>query len=326
MHHVAEALVVDVPARPPFDLDMALRYLRLSPSTIAERVEIERFERAVWLYGRPALVRVAPSGRAEHVRASLHVAAIAPGDDDALRRLVTHVFGLAEDVAGLDEVAVADPTFGRLVARYRGVRPVLIADPLEALAWAIIGQQINVAFAAKLKRVLIERFGERLVCDGREYPLFPRADTLAALGPDDLRPLQFSRQKIDYVVGSAAAVAGGALDLAALADLPTAESLGVLTRLRGVGRWTAEYVLLRGAGHRDVIPAADGGLRRIIGQAYGLGRLASEVEVRALAERWAGWRSYAAFYWWFALQEQMAAARAGRAGAARPTSRAAKGR
>lgn len=320
MDRAAEPIELELPARPPFAFDLALRYLRSSPSTIAERVDEALYERAIWLGGQPALVRVMPGEHPHSVRASLHAVAPSPGDADALRRLVGRVFGLADDLAALDAVAERDPIFGRLIHRYRGLRPVLIAEPFETVAWAIIGQQINVAFAAKLKRVLIERFGERLSWNGRTYLLFPRAETLAALGWDELRPLQFSRQKIDYLVSSAAAVASGELDLAALADLPTEEALARLTKLRGIGRWTAEYILLRGIGHRDVIPAADGGLRRVIGQAYGLGRLASEEEVRALAEHWAGWRSYAAFYWWFALQEQNAARRAGgarRAGPAR---------
>jgi DNA-3-methyladenine glycosylase II len=58
---------------------------------------------------------------------------------------------------------------------------------------------------------------------------------------------------------------------------------------------------MRGLGHRDVIPAADLGLRGVIGRAYGLGRAATEAEVRELAERWAGWRSHAAFCWWHTL-------------------------
>ena len=71
----------------------------------------------------------------------------------------------------------------------------------------------------------------------------------------------------------------------------------------GVGRWTAEYLLMRGLGFPDVIPAADGGLRKVMGLAYGLGRNATEDEVREIAERWKGWRSFGAFYWWFALQQ-----------------------
>ena len=74
-----------------------------------------------------------------------------------------------------------------------------------------------------------------------------------------------------------------------------------LTALRGVGRWTAEYVLMRGLGHEDVIPAADVGLQSAIGRAYGLERKATEREVRELAERWVPHRSHAAFAWWWSL-------------------------
>jgi DNA-3-methyladenine glycosylase II len=78
-----------------------------------------------------------------------------------------------------------------------------------------------------------------------------------------------------------------------------------MTRLRGIGRWTAEYVLMRGLGVPDSFPAADTGLRAAIGKAYGLGRSATETEARAHAERWVGWRSWAAFIWWMALQTKL---------------------
>ena len=90
--------------------------------------------------------------------------------------------------------------------------------------------------------------------------------------------------------------------------MPSDEAVAELTRLRGVGRWTAEYVCLRGLGHRDAIPAADVGLKIAIGRAYGLGRQATEAEIRALAERWAGWRGHAAFCWWYSLALERATA------------------
>jgi DNA-3-methyladenine glycosylase II len=184
---------------------------------------------------------------------------------------------------------------------------VLIADPFETLVWAILGQQINVRFAATLKRRLVERYGERvhvnLPAGPRALLLFPKPEALATLSHDrDLRPLQFSRQKSAYTILAARAIADGWLDLEALRDAPPDEALERLMQLKGIGRWTAEYILMRGFGHPDTIPAADGGLRRVIGRAYGLGRLATEAEVRAIASRWCPWRSYAAFYWWFTLQ------------------------
>ncbi len=222
-------------------------------------------------------------------------------DPHHVERLTLH----DAETAALERDVAADPVFAAVAARYRGLRPVLIADTFETLVWAILGQQINVIFAAKLKRALVERFGTALPVSGHTYWLFPEAETLAALTHErDLRPLQFSRQKSEYTILAARAVAGGALDLPALAAAGEEEALARLMALKGVGRWTAEYVLMRGLGYPDVAPAADGGLRRVIGREYGLGRLATEDEVRRLAAAWRPWRSYAALYWWFTLQRE----------------------
>lgn len=114
---------------------------------------------------------------------------------------------------------------------------------------------------------------------------------------------QFSQRKADYLIGLPRAVADGRLDFGTLRNLPYEEAVATLTRFNGVGRWTAEYVLMRGLGARDVIPAGDLSLRRMIGQAYGLGQTATETQIRLIAEQCAGWRSWVAFYWWFALQQ-----------------------
>jgi len=177
---------------------------------------------------------------------------------------------------------------------------VTIPDPFEALVWAILGQQISVAFAARTKRALIEQYGESVEVCGRTYRLFPLPERLAALAPDDLRPLQVSRQKGAYITE----LARSGIDLEALRGLPDEEVVERLVRLKGIGRWTAEYLLVRGFGRPDAIAAGDMGIRAIVGRLHGLGRNATEAEVRALAEAWAPWRGYAGFYLWFALQQR----------------------
>src|SRR5262249_21135935 len=95
-----------------------------------------------------------------------------------------------------------------------------------------------------------------------------------------------------------AAVLSGRIDFEVLRTMPAEEALVTLTGIKGIGRWTAEYVLIRALGFPDAIPAADVGLRKSVGQAYGLQRTATEEEVRTRAEKWQGWRGWAAFYWW----------------------------
>jgi len=298
-----------VPTTAPYNFELALDYLRTSPSTVAEVITNESYGRAVRLNGKPMLLTVSKSAAREARGCpALDVALAGPDVDErdtvAAMALVRRIFATEIDLAPLMEQSTGDPVFADLVRDYAGLRPVLIPDVFEAIVWAIIGQQINVQFAAKCKRALVERYGERLHLDGRDYLLFPEPEQLAEAREADLAALQFSRQKIRYILNLARQVAAGDLRLDELWALPMEEAQTRLEGILGIGRWTAEYVLMRGLGHPDVIPAADGGLRRIIGQLYGLGRLASEAEVRALAENWVGWRSYAAFYLWFTLQEQ----------------------
>jgi DNA-3-methyladenine glycosylase II len=289
--------------RPPFDAAPILTYLSRSPLEPLDVVVDGRYRRAVRVDGQPALIEVVPEGSVEAPQ--LTVRLLGGDADPALLPLaaneVARWWRIDQDPSALAPLAERDPIFGALLARLHGTRAPLMPSPLECLIWAILGQQITLAFAYKMKRALVERYGDALEYDGRTYRLFPDAVRLAEADPAELRELQFSRQKSDYVRSLAVLVADDGIDWADIATRPTDAAIAGLTALRGVGRWTAEYVLMRGLGHPDVIPAADVGLQTAIGRAYDLGRKATEAEVRALAEQWAPHRSYAAFAWWWSL-------------------------
>jgi DNA-3-methyladenine glycosylase II len=289
--------------RPPFRFDLALAYLRRSPLEILDLVEDGAYRRAVRLAGRPGLLEVRSTGTVEQpaLRLALAGGPASTAELEAAGRLVARCFRVEQDLAPFEARVPLDPPFGALVGRLRGLRALLLTSPFEALVWAIVGQQINIAFAYRLKRALIERFGARLEHDGRVYFLFPDPERLATLEPDALRPLQFSGQKARYIVDLARQIAAGHLDLEAIGRLEPAEARARLMELRGVGRGTAEYVLMRGLGAPDELPAADIGLQTAAGRVYGWPRRPTEPELRALAEPWAGWRSTFGFYLWFTL-------------------------
>ena len=300
---VSSQSVVTLEPRPPFDFRLALAYLGRSPQEVLDVVKDGRYRRAVRLDGQPTLLEVQARGTVDRPALELRVleSKSAPQALPLAERLVADCFRLDQDSDGLAAVAAADPVLGSLLDRLRGARALVMPSPFEALIWAILGQQISVAFAYKLKRTLVERYGERITHDGRDYYCFPTAERLAELSPAVLRDLQFSRQKAEYVITLGRLMATGSIDWDGLRSAPTAEAVATLSALRGVGRWTAEYVCMRGLGHREVLPAADLGLRAVIGRAYALGRTATEQEVRRLAERWTGWESHAAFCWWYPL-------------------------
>ncbi|MBI5768544.1 MAG: DNA-3-methyladenine glycosylase 2 family protein [Verrucomicrobia bacterium] len=170
---------------------------------------------------------------------------------------------LVVGLLGLDEEAAA---FARL-ARRLGLARLVTGRPelrisqtpsvFDGLLWSIIGQQINFPFACLLKRRLIERTSQPFA-EGLYAPPTPAA--VAALEPGDLLPLQFSRQKADYVIQTARLVAEGKLDLAALHSMSATRAERTLLAVRGLGPWSVNYLMMRSLGFPDCVPLGDTGV------------------------------------------------------------------
>jgi DNA-3-methyladenine glycosylase II len=306
-HPIAsESVTFELFPSPPYSFQLALESLASSPSSVLETVDLaaSRYERALRIDGANLLLALRSTGSetAPRLEFAVYGDALTDALVDAARQRTSRIFLLDVDPTPFLTMCQRDPILQQLVEERPGVRPLLVADPYEALLFAIVGQQVNVAFARKMKLALIEQFGERVDIGGRSLLMLPEPERIATLDPAELRALQFSRQKASYVIGLSQAIADGELNLDALGALPFDEAVAVLMSYRGIGRWTAEYVMMRGLGAPDSLPAGDLGLRNIIGYAYGLGRTASEAEVREIAEAWAGWRGWAAFLWWLELQ------------------------
>ncbi|MGA7670720.1 MAG: hypothetical protein WBW04_09885 [Nitrolancea sp.] len=306
MSQQSSRIQVELHPTAPYSFPLALSYLATSPSSVLEDVDLEQgvCRRALQIDGVDLLLTLRDSGSVEAPQITFGISGecVTPSLTDAAEAHVKRIFLLDVDPEPFFHVANRDPVLGALVDELPGIRPLLVADPYEALIFAIVGQQVNIAFARRMKLALLEQFGRRVRFGEREMLLLPEPERIAGLDPADLLALQFSRQKASYLIELSRLIASGALDLWAIGELPFDDGVAELVRHRGIGRWTAEYVLMRGLGARDSIPAGDLGLRKIIGLAYGLDHTASEAEVREIAQAWAGWRGWAAFLWWLELQ------------------------
>ena len=183
-------------------------------------------------------------------------------------------------------LVATDPVIAGLDRRFPGVRPVLQTDLLTALIRSISAQQVNLTWAATTRRRLAEAFGTRHAL-GQHEVCSLEAERLAAARVGELRDLQFTTRKSEYIIALATAVANGSLDLMGLRHLPDAEVISRLTALRGIGRWTAEWFLARALG-RPCVAAGDLGVRKATGAVYLQGRMPSDAEVRECTSHWAG--------------------------------------
>ena len=214
------------------------------------------------------------SGEADHERAHAQ----------ALR-----ILSLDIDGTGFAAVGARDPVIGGLQERYDGLRPVGFLSPFEAGVWFLLGQRIRTAQAARLKARVRDALGGPVTVCGERLVAFPGPHALVDLGVVEGIP-EVKRERITAL---ARAAVDGALDGDRLRALHPADAIAELQELPGVGPFTAQGIVLRGAGAPDVLAAAEPRLGRAIVHAYGLDAPLSDVQVAELAEAWRPFRSWA---------------------------------
>ncbi len=208
-------------------------------------------------------------------------------------------FDLDTDMRPFYELSKEDVLLARAAQEFYGLRIIGIPDLFEAISWGIIGQQINLAFAYTLKRRFVESFGKHVECEGNTYWLFPTPQDIANLSVEDLLALQMTKRKCEYLINVAQQIVEGKLNkekLLLAGELKKAEKL--LTNIRGIGPWTANYVLMRCLRFPSAFPIDDVGLHNAIKFVLNMDRKPTKEEILNLSASWANWESYATFYLW----------------------------
>ncbi|MCY7338903.1 MAG: DNA-3-methyladenine glycosylase 2 family protein [Sphingomonas bacterium] len=188
--------------------------------------------------------------------------------------------------ASLDALAAVEPGFVRVLESHGRPEPRLSEPGIETLLRTIVGQQVSVAAARSMWNKLIAKYGQPV--------------DLAALleaTDEELREAGLSRQKAGYARSLAGLVLSGELDLARL-PADDEEAIALLTKIKGIGRWSAEIYLLFAEGRGDVWPAGDLAVQIEIGRLLGMDERPSEKQLRTLAEAWRPHRGAAAVLAW----------------------------
>jgi DNA-3-methyladenine glycosylase II len=216
---------------------------------------------------------------------------------DQAAQTVRDMFSLEHDLSGWRAQLKRDPLMRKLEAAHRGLHLPRWPTLFEALVTSILLQQIATTVAITFRRRVVERFGEQLEVRGQTSFAFPRAERMARASVEEMRALGLSNAKATCIIEVARACAAGELDSATLVREDNETIIARLSALRGIGRWTAEWVLMLHFGRTDVFPATDLFLRGVVIKHYNAGAALNEREIRALAEKlWGAYGSYSALY------------------------------
>jgi DNA-3-methyladenine glycosylase II len=261
---------------PPLDISGSLELFKRSGDDLVDRWDGRRLVRALVADGRTLPFVAIREGTLE--APAFTVTSANPAVLEAVRTT------FAPASAAYGTLVDSDAVLARLDALFPGIRQIRQLDLFTALIRCISAQQVNLRWAVTTRRRLAETFGTRHEVDGEcVYSLHP--ERLASVDPLHIRALQFTTSKSEFIVAVAQALSDGRVRQDELERLPDDEVIARLTTLRGIGRWSAEWVLARTLGRACVV-AGDLGVRKAVGLAYLGSPLPSEAEVRRATAHW----------------------------------------
>jgi DNA-3-methyladenine glycosylase II len=256
---------------------------------------------------KPIEVAVTQTGRPDtpRLQVSLTGNQASAVEHGPVRKALERLLGLRLELGAFYRISARDSKLGPLVERFRGVKPPRFPTLFEALANAIACQQMSLSLGILLLSRLTQRFGLEARGTAGSFHAFPRPTELAGLKPDDFRELGFSRQKGRALVALAQAFCERLQEWESLESSDNQAVVERLLELRGIGRWSAEYVLLRGLRRLDVYPGDDVGARNNLRRWLGLRRTLDYEGVRRITARW---QPYAGLVYFHMLLDRLAAA------------------
>ena len=294
----SDNFVIKAPAE--FSFKENMRYIGRSPNECMFEIQDNKIIRLIPALDETLLVEISENSDGNLlIRFLEKTYPISKKVREEVNLYIRDWFDLDTDLKPFYEMAKNDLLLQKSIVEFYGLRNIGIPDLFEAIAWGILGQQINLTYAYTLKRRLVETFGSQVEWKGHQYWIFPEAKDIAKLTVEDLAPLKMTVKKCEYLIGVAKLIAEGSLSKSLIMgtrDFKEAEKM--LVNIRGIGPWTANYVLMRCLRFPNAFPIADVGLHNAIKHVTGAKEKPTKEEIMELAAPWKGWESYVTFYLW----------------------------
>jgi DNA-3-methyladenine glycosylase II len=307
MRRARSRLQFTIRPAPPFRLDLTVWALRRRPRNLVDRWDGVTYRRVVVVNRRAMELAVRQIGAptAPCLNVTITPAPRSETDTWQLRTLLDRLLGLRVDLSAWYHTASRDPRLRQLADRFRGVRPPRFPTVFEALVNAFACQQLSLEAGLTILNRLATIRGTSLEMPPTVGYAFPAPEEMTQAPPEELRAIGFSRQKARALLDLAHAITGQELNLESLARESDDVIGQQLLELRGVGRWTAEYALLRGFGRLQVFPGDDVGAQKNLARWLGCSRA---LDYAGVARAVAPWQPYAGLVYFHLLLDGLSRA------------------
>jgi DNA-3-methyladenine glycosylase II len=273
----------------PFRLDLTVWALRRRQKNIVDQWNGNQYIRVIFC--NDSLVKLTITQKFENSNPKIIVLLqskkeITPEMQKNIQVLIQNMFGLTVNLQPFYTLASNNKVLDLLVKQFAGVRPPRFPSIFESLINSIACQQLTLDVGILMLNRLAERFGGRFEVNDAIFHAFPRPEDLADASQDDIIKLGFSNQKAYAIKELAKKVITGTINLAHLEKMENKEVVEYLSTIRGIGRWSAEYVLLRGLGRLDTFPGDDVGAQNNLQRIFHLEKKPNYDEIKKLTSQW----------------------------------------
>lgn len=274
---------------PPFSLELTVWAIRRRPNYELDRWDGREYSRVFVFGGNAVKASVTQDGGIANPKLNVVVVGRI-SDSQAVRSMVSSLLGkmfsLGKELRDFYSLSESDRNLRPLVERFAGMKPPRFPTVFEALLNAFSCQQVSLDLGIILLNRLSHSYGVAFREGDTVFHAFPRPEDLAALLPEDFRKLGFSRNKGRAITELSEGVMNKALEIERLEEMSDTEIYRYLSQIRGVGRWSAEYVLLRGLGRLNVFPGDDVGAQRNLQVLMGLKERPDYEKTKSITSRW----------------------------------------
>jgi DNA-3-methyladenine glycosylase II len=283
---------------PPFDFSKSLQFLGIfGPTKNEQTVSTHSLTKAISIDGQTVVFQLTSTGTTEKPGLEYTLISAKPFSqamENAVVERITFFLSLKDDLQPFYRLGRADPDFAPIIEHLYGYHQVKFLTPFENACWAVLTQRNPMKIAQQTKQALVEKYGSSLEVSGSVYWAFPEPMQIAVVDESELLKMIRNDRRTEYLVAVARAFSEADEEFLKTASDEEVEAW--LRNIKGIGDWSATFIMVRGLGRMERVPLTEARLFEAASKVYGHGEELNRDDLKRLADKYGLWQGYWAHY------------------------------
>jgi DNA-3-methyladenine glycosylase II len=283
---------------PPFDFSKSLQFLGIfGPTKNEQTVSTHSLTKAISIDGQTVVFQLTSIGTTEKPGLEYTLFSenpITEATKNAVTERMAFFLSLKDDLQAFYRIGHEDPDFAPIIEHLYGYHQVKFLTPFENACWAVLTQRNQMKIAQKTKQALVEKYGSSLEVNGSVYWAFPEPIQIIVTDASELLKVIRNDRRTEYLLAIARAFSE--VNEEFLKTAPDEEVEAWLRNIKGIGEWSATFIMVRGLGRVEHVPLTETRLFEAVSKVYSHGEVLNRDDLKRLADTYGSWQGYWAHY------------------------------